>query len=381
MQWLTGVRMGIELSGHLVGATGGRGDQGCPLPLAKVQPEVIERQLGQIFEGGGQLSGDRVGLDPARGLDHDPELGVLGDHVDSEQVAERVVPLLGDVEGAEDRRLDQGALDFHRPHLGVLGAAGGGGGVDRLRLVLRQRAGPQARRGGGIGGDALGEGHHRFFHVRIGPARHRAEPFVIDVEGEVQPAGGVGAVAGGLGTDLRPEAQPGAVFEAGSLGFAFDPAQRVLPGGGFVGGRERTIADAGQGHEGLFGGIARTASARRCDSFDFFQPHGVDAGPANRIMRRMRGVAPDRQFGSQDRHGLGEVVELGLDVVGRLGADRELDRHRDAEWSETELLHNPIRGNQVVDRSAGICAWFVFAVIDLGDDGPHHTLIGTGGDL
>ena len=81
----------------------GGGDQRGALAFAEVDVEVGVGELGEVFEGGGELAGGRVGFDLAGDLDEDAALRRLGDQVEGDQGVEGVVEGLGE----EDRALER----------------------------------------------------------------------------------------------------------------------------------------------------------------------------------------------------------------------------------------------------------------------------------
>ena len=162
-------RPGVELGPDLVGAAGGRGDQRAAGALAEVQAEGGEGQLGDVVGGGGELSGERVGFDPQRLFDDDPELLALDHHVDGDQrVPGEVLVGLGDVEGALEGVGDERAFDFHRADLGGLRAALAGPGGEGFGFQVWLRADRQPFGLGGVDAHPLGQGDDGLFDVGLG---------------------------------------------------------------------------------------------------------------------------------------------------------------------------------------------------------------------
>ena len=115
-------RPGGELGADVVGAAGVRRRQNPSATALEVQVEIAERLLGVVVEDGPDLARVGVALEVARELDRHPLS--LGDHVAGEQGVEGVVVLLGDVEVALQRVVEDRGLDLDRADLGVVGAVG-----------------------------------------------------------------------------------------------------------------------------------------------------------------------------------------------------------------------------------------------------------------
>ena len=105
---------GRQLGPDLIGAAGGRVDQGGPVASGEAELDPGERRLGVVVEGDGELPGHRVGRDLARELDQDPVLGGVDHQVEGEQGVEGVGALLGQVDGARERVVEQGGLRRRR---------------------------------------------------------------------------------------------------------------------------------------------------------------------------------------------------------------------------------------------------------------------------
>ena len=274
----------VELGPDLVGAAGGRGDERAAGALAEVQAEGGEGQLGDVVGGGGELSRERVGFDPQRLFDDDPELLALDHQVDGDQrVPGEVLVGLGDVEVALEGVGDEWAFDFHRADLGGLRAALAGPGGEGFGFQVLLRADRQPFGLGGVDAHPLGQGDDGLFDVGLGGgARFGAlQAFVGDVEGEVE-AGRAGRGLGGrLSGDRGFEAEllafgegggfdpPGEPVGVGEVGFAVgEEGAGVLVGVDGVGGRVGGAAAGRQGEEGPAGG--RGAGIRGGLEFEFF---------------------------------------------------------------------------------------------------------------
>ena len=207
-----GVRPRVEVGRDRVGATAGRGDQRRALALAEAEVELREGQLGDVVDFGGQLPGYRVGHDLQRLFYDDADFGVLGDHVDRQQVALRVLrrrvgvfALPGDVEGAVDHRFDQRAPDFDFADL-------------RFRETARSRfhgrgfvfgltAGLEAFGDRRVRGEAFGQGDDGLLQLRLGRPFGVGEAFVVEVDVEAEAGGRGGGVRGRFGVDGRGEGE------------------------------------------------------------------------------------------------------------------------------------------------------------------------------
>ena len=96
---------------------------------------------------------------------------------------------------------DQGAFDFDFADLRFLGQPVPG--VDRRGFIGGLRAGLQAVGDRGVGGEALGQGYHRFLHLGLDQGLRSFEPFVFDVQVEVKAGGRGGRLGGRFGADRR----------------------------------------------------------------------------------------------------------------------------------------------------------------------------------
>jgi hypothetical protein len=91
-----------------------------------VDVQVRVGKLGQLVEVRGQAPVAGIGVDPPRHLDEDAAVGLLGDEVDGDQRAERVVEGGGEEDPAVERVFEQRALDREVADLRGVGAARAG---------------------------------------------------------------------------------------------------------------------------------------------------------------------------------------------------------------------------------------------------------------
>ena len=150
-------------------ALGGSGEE-APFGAEEVDVEVGEGALGQVREGGGELTGLGIGGDGA------DELDVGGEAVGGEEDAVAVAGLGREqVDEAGDRAGEGGAVECERADLGGFGALGffwgaepgfgvgagalavGGAGVDREAFGQLDGGGADLRGRGGFGALLLGD--------------------------------------------------------------------------------------------------------------------------------------------------------------------------------------------------------------------------------
>ena len=87
---------GEELGGDRLFTAGGGVNQARAHPALQRELQIRHRELGQAVEGGGDLTGSGVEVDPAGDLDQDAAFGFFDHQIQREEVVEGVVALLGE---------------------------------------------------------------------------------------------------------------------------------------------------------------------------------------------------------------------------------------------------------------------------------------------
>ncbi len=237
------------------GSAARRRRQRAALPFAEVNREVGVGQLRQVVEAGGQPAAGRIGVDPARHLDEDPTLGVLGDQVEGQQRVERVVAGSGDEQCTLDWRFEERAANREVADLRGVGAAGARRRRSRLGFVLVRSADGEPGTDGRIDRHPFGQPHDRLADRRGNPPGGREQAPGVDFEAVFEAARRRRAGVDQENVGFRFEGKPRAALEARSDGFTGDHGRGVLPRVGteredgriFAVGRERQVGDRGVG--------------------------------------------------------------------------------------------------------------------------------------
>ena len=118
-----------------------------------MQLEVVEGDLGEVVDEGGDLAGDRVGFERADELGVDAE--AIGDHEEAVLIAGFG---LADVDRAVERAVEGRGADRKGADLAIVGAVGR---ALRAEVGLRVEAGALAVGGVGVDRQAVGQGEGR----------------------------------------------------------------------------------------------------------------------------------------------------------------------------------------------------------------------------
>ena len=244
---------GVDFGG--VGAAGRRGGERAALAFAEVDVEVRVGQLGQVVEGGGELPGGRIGVDPAGDLDQDPALGRLGDQVEGEQGAEGVL-VAGSRRTASLRsRLRRaGFRSTSSPILESLGQPAPGGEVIVSAAYWASEQVPRPAATDGLTVIPSGRVTTAFLTCEVARAAGSSSGALLPSRVKSKPVGERGAVGREAPARDRVEgelvaARAAAAARSRSLGTGAGCCQEV--GGDGEGERARRRRSAGSGRPGL----------------------------------------------------------------------------------------------------------------------------------